>query len=55
MRNSNDGFAAVNLFRNLQLNVCKINIVQPEDPVLSEFWSAGYLGCHFTEVQGTQQ
>jgi hypothetical protein len=55
VRNSDDGFAVVNLFRNLQLNVSEINIVQPEDPVLNEFWSAGYLGCHFTAVQRTQQ
>ena len=48
VRNSDDGFAVVNLFRNLQLNVSEINIVHPEDPVLKEFWSAGYLGCHHT-------
>lgn len=55
VRDGADGFAVVNLFRNLQFNVSEKHITQPEDPVIKEFWSAGYLGCHFTAVQKTQQ
>ena len=55
IKNGDDGFAVVNMFKNLQLNVSEINIVEPEDPVLKEFWSARYLSCHFTAVQETQE
>jgi hypothetical protein len=36
VRDSDDGFVVVNLFRNLKLNGSEINIVQPEDPVLND-------------------
>ena len=55
IKNGDDGFAVVKMFKNLQLNVSEINVLEPEDPVLKEFWSARYLGCHFTAVQETQE
>ena len=55
IKNGDDGFAVVNMFKDLQLNVSEINILEPEDPVFKEFWSARYLGCHFTAVQETQE
>ena len=44
IKNGDDGFAVVNMFKDLQLNVSEINILEPED-----------LGCHFTAVQETQE
>ena len=55
LKNGDDEFAVINMFQNLQLNVTEINIPQPEDPVLKEFWSARCLGSHFTAVQRTQE
>ena len=55
VKNGADGFAVINLFKNLHFNISQNGITQPEDPVLKEFWSAGYLGCHFIAVQKTQQ
>ena len=55
VKNGADGFAVINLFKNLHFNISQNGITQPEDPVLKEFWSAGYLCCHFIAVQKTQQ
>ena len=37
LKNGKHGFAVINTFKNLQLNVTEINIPQPEDSVLKEF------------------
>ena len=55
VKNGDGAYAVVNLFKNLRFNVSQSDIPQPEDPVLKEFWSAGYLGCHFIAVKKTEQ
>ena len=55
VKNGDGAYAVVNLFKNPRFNVSQSGIPLPEDPVLKELWSAGYLGCHFIAVQKTQQ
>jgi hypothetical protein len=49
------GFAVISLFRNLQHNVCNDLPQEPNDPVMKEFHSSDYLGCHFVAVRRTNQ
>ena len=55
VKRGDDGFAVINVFRNLQHNVCNNDFRQPNDPVIKEFHSSNYLGCHFVAVDRTTQ
>ena len=37
------------------LNVSQRNLPEPDDPVMKQFWEAGYLGYHFTGIKRTVQ
>ncbi|CAB4001342.1 Hypothetical predicted protein [Paramuricea clavata] len=55
VKQRNTGFAVVEVYRSLQYNICQNGLPEANDPILKEFCSSGYLGCHFVAVEKTTQ
>lgn len=53
VKSGNAGYAVINIYRNLQFNVCERGLPESNDPVVKEIFSSGYLGRHFTAAQET--